>query len=319
MQILYNQIWLYRSIAIVILIFVLYRWNSKANFVAPYTKRRTTSIIYSIASQTTAILAIILPLWLQISLPSTSVSKPLYAGQILFDVSLSMTAKDLSPSRFSVAKKFVYNLLSALPDYQRSTIFFSGIPVLRTAYSDDNTALLHNISSLSMGDFPPTENFVGTAIGDALLLGLWNTKHIQWDVQPFFILITDGDSNTGYDPLQVLPTLQKLNIPVYTIWLWSGSTVIGTDTFGTNIYTAINIPLLKKIAQTTRGKFFYVQKPNDFTTIAKDIERTLHNSEQTIHTDIIISINQYILCIVILLLCYIIWYRVYVVIRLRSF
>gem|GEM_PF-5432060 len=31
------------------------------------------------------------------------------------------------------------------------------------------------------------------------------------------ILITDGDSNTGYEPQAVLSVLQKKNIPLYTI------------------------------------------------------------------------------------------------------
>lgn len=231
-----------------------------------------------------------------------------------------MTATDLPPSRFGVAKQFVSDLVTALPQYQWSTIFFSWLPVLRTAYSSDTPAIVHNLSSLSMGDFPPTEDFVGTAIGDALLLALGNVPHIRWDVSPFFILITDGDSNKGYDPEQILPTLQKLHIPVYTIGLGMGSTVIGTDTFGTSVYTTINLDLLKHIAKETWGQFFYVEKNEDFAAIATAIQAVFHEHETLQQAaPSFVELDTYVAGLLIITLLYIVSYRIYTVLRHRPF
>ncbi len=319
MHIVYDAIWLYRSIACLILVFVFYKWNSKAQFVIPYTQAPLWTKIYNSILIVVVILCILMPLELQISHPWASNREPKYAIQVLFDVSLSMTAKDLEPSRFTVAKRFVSNLIVSLPTYQWSTLFFSGLPVLRTAYSHDTSAILQNIQPLSMWDFPPTEDFVGTAIGDALLLALGNIAYIQWDVRPFFILITDGDSNKWYDPEQILPTLKKLKIPVYTIGLWVGSTIIGTDTFGTNVYTNINLDLLKHIAKETWGKFFYVEDPDDFEDIAKDIQQFLTRHETTISSPILVWLNDYFSAILIVCLTYISLYRSYALLRKRSF
>lgn len=319
MQIVYDAVWLYRSIACLVLIFVLYKRNSKAQFVAPRKALTIWSNIYTWAIVLCIILAVLLPLQLRITTPWLVNREPAYAAQILFDVSLSMTAKDLPPSRFSVAKGFVSNLIQSLPQYQWSTLFFSWLPVLRTAYSSDTIATITNISSLSMGDFPPTENFVGTAIGDALLLALGNIKHIQWDVRPFFILITDGDSNKWYDPEQILPTLKQLNIPVYTIWLGAGSTIIGTDTFGTSVYTDINLDLLKHIAKETWGKFFYVEKNENFADITTSIQNALRRSETTTEIPVLIECNTYIFFVLVVILLYIVLYKIYIIIRPRSF
>lgn len=319
MHIVYDAVWLYRSILSLILVFVLYKRNRKAQFVAPYKALHLWAKAYQTIVVCCVICCILLPLQLRLSTPWLTIREPSYAAQILFDVSLSMTAKDLPPSRFSVAKQFISSLIQSLPQYQWSTIFFSWLPVLRTAYSHDTDAIVQNLSSLSMGDFPPTEDFVWTAIGDAFLLGLGNIRHIQWDVRPFFILITDGDSNKGYDPEQVLPTLKKLHIPVYTIWLGIGSTIIGTDTFGTSIHTDINLDLLKHIAKETWGEFFYVQKTEDFAAITTAIQDVLHHNEQTTQTPIFVSINPYILFVLLVMLTYIVTYRTYVVMRSRSF
>lgn len=51
------------------------------------------------------------------------------------------------------------------------------------------------INNLQLGHFPPVPEFVGTAIGDALLLGIAKAQNLPDNVQPLFVLITDGDSN----------------------------------------------------------------------------------------------------------------------------
>jgi hypothetical protein len=52
------------------------------------------------------------------------------------------------------------------------------------------------------------------------LLGVANLEHFsaQEAYKPgIVILITDGDSNVGFDPLQVLSYYQKIDVPLFVL------------------------------------------------------------------------------------------------------
>lgn len=66
--------------------------------------------------------------------------------QIVFDVSLSMSASDVAPSRFSVAKQALIDLVKQLPGQDFSLISFSGAPVLSLPWTHDTPALLSTLS-----------------------------------------------------------------------------------------------------------------------------------------------------------------------------
>lgn len=72
---------------------------------------------------------------------------------------------------------------------------------------------------MKLGDFPPTDTFLGTALGDALLLSLQQFTLLQGQPARSLVIISDGDSNKGYDPYRTLGVLQDQQIPVYFIAL----------------------------------------------------------------------------------------------------
>ena len=116
------------------------------------------------------VFAVLLPLqigWLQGR--SVEVAKNLDI-QVLFDVSLSMTADDIQPNRFDAAKSSLIAMAQELTGYNMSIIFFSGKAFVGIPFTTDTQAVQGNLSHVSLNDFPPTLDFVGTAIGDALVL-----------------------------------------------------------------------------------------------------------------------------------------------------
>jgi hypothetical protein len=73
---------------------------------------------------------------------------------------------------------------------------------------------------MNLGDFPPVKEFLGTALGDALLLGVSNLQQFSHNdtYKPgIVILITDGDSNIGFDPTQVISYYQKTQVPLFIL------------------------------------------------------------------------------------------------------
>ncbi len=133
---------------------------------------------------------------------------------ILLDVSLSMSADDLQPSRFVAAKQLIQDLAYE-NDREASLTVFSGIPLVQIPFTADMVAFSRHLDDVRLVDFPPTQKFLGTALGDALLVSL--KKASTYTDQQHIILITDGDSSIGLDPLELARVAGEQDIPVHTI------------------------------------------------------------------------------------------------------
>jgi len=155
-------------------------------------------IIFRIVNVVLVLSVLLLPLDLQFVSDKKLIAQKILPVQIIFDVSISMAADDIKPSRYDAAKTALLTLIQKLDGYNISLIAFSGIPLIYIPFSTDTQATISKFQDTSLGDFPPTEDFVGTAIGDALLLAINNLDKIRLQDKEYpgiIILITDGDSN----------------------------------------------------------------------------------------------------------------------------
>ncbi|MCX6823071.1 MAG: VWA domain-containing protein [candidate division SR1 bacterium] len=183
--------------------------------------------------------------------------------QIMLDVSLSMAATDIPPSRFSVAKSYLVDAVHHLQGYDVSLITFSGIPFISLPFSHDTPAIVQSLQTMSLADFPAAPEFLGTALGDALVLGAANIHRLSADQPGMVLLITDGDNNKGYDPADIFSLLQKQHIAVRVLAIGQTDYLIGYDQYQQPIVTSLNIPLLQTIAQQTSGTFLNVINTGD--------------------------------------------------------
>lgn len=200
--------------------------------------------------------------------------------QILFDVSLSMLATDMQPSRFDVMKNAVGQLLLGLSEHPVSLIAFSGAPFVYSPFSVDAKSLLFKWNAMDFSDFPPDPSFVGTAIGDALLLalnGFEDQALMSFSGSGVVVLITDGDSNMGIDPQQVLSFWEKYDFPIFVFAVGHEDYLLGYDYFDVPVMTSIDIALLREIADRSSGKFYRILSVEDFE---KSVEAVLSHMEQ---------------------------------------
>jgi uncharacterized protein YegL len=187
---------------------VTYFFNLKPKFIFPAKYfNQNKNILFKIVNFVLVISIVILPLDLQFISDKKIITEKILPVQIIFDVSLSMAADDIKPSRYDSAKTALLKLIQKLDGYNISLITFSGIPFIYIPFSTDTNAIISKFKDTNLGDFPPTEDFIGTAIGDALLLGIKNldkacpaTRDSRVRLQDpeypgIIILITDGDSN----------------------------------------------------------------------------------------------------------------------------
>jgi hypothetical protein len=142
--------------------------------------------------------------------------------------------------------------------YDISLITFSGIPFVSIPFTHDTSAVVQKLNHMSLADFPAAPEFLGTALGDALLLGAANVQRISTDQPWIVLLITDGDNNKWYDPADIFSLLRKKWISVRVLAIWQRDYLIWYDQIKEPVMTSLNIPLLQNIAQQTSGSFLHV-------------------------------------------------------------
>jgi len=228
--------------------------------------------------------------------------------EVLFDVSLSMTAKDFNPDRFTVAKNSLIKFINSLDaNYNIWLIAFSWKPFVYIPITDHKKALIWKIKNMHMSDFPPALDFVWTAIWDAIIL--WTKqlidysgrKHKPWVI----ILFTDGDSNKWINPLKAVQFANKYDIPIF-VWAIGNDEkyVIWKDYYDTEVPTSIDLDLLKKIAIQSWGEFLQIKTKEDFLKILWSIYDYVKNYEKIEKVDEYLYINHYLIILLILLLVF---------------
>jgi Ca-activated chloride channel family protein len=197
---------------------------------------------------------------------------------LVIDVSGSMTAHDVKPSRLAAAAQAVRTFLDRAPKQLRvGLIEFSGEPQVASPVTAD-----HNVVRDSLDQLGLFSGFGGTAIGDALAaavqLGqaavasdvLSQGQTIAYrtaapsgvqgtDGLVSILMLSDGSQTRGQlQPLQGAERAKAAGIPVYTVALGTPNGQI-TRSFG---FFRRTIPVppdpatLSAIARTTGGKFF---------------------------------------------------------------
>jgi Ca-activated chloride channel family protein len=151
---------------------------------------------------------------------------------LALDVSGSMCATDVEPNRLSVAQDAAREFVEDQPDDVRlALVVFSGFAQLAVPPTRDRKVLAGAIDSLTIGR--------GTAIGAAMLKGIDAIAEVNPQVAPvgdfpepasteakpgsggyvpdIIVLLTDGASNRGIEPLDAVPYAVERGIRVYTI------------------------------------------------------------------------------------------------------
>jgi Ca-activated chloride channel homolog len=191
---------------------------------------------------------------------------------LVIDVSRSMQASDVKPTRLIAAQQAINTFLDKAPSRLRvGLIGFSGYPVVAAPPTTDHKVVresLRDIGSIAEG---------GTAIGDALAaavsLGLQsvtgnsNLADVRTSAPAHglvsILFLSDGAQTRGeLQPLDGAERAKQAGIPVYTVALGTPDGRLRLDSpYGFGTFSRI-VPVppdpatLREIAQTSGGKFF---------------------------------------------------------------
>lgn len=240
----------------------------------------------------TLFIAAVAVMILALARPASVVILPAQEGTVILtmDVSGSMRADDLKPNRIEAAKTAARSFVEKQPiGVKIGVVSFSDNAFLVQAPTDDKEAVLAAINRLT-----PQR---GTAIGRALLTSLdaifeeaniesgtplsstvptpTPTPLPQGVYEPaIIVLLTDGESNQGPRPLEVVDQLIARGIRVYTIGVGSvEGTILRIQ--GRAIRTRLDETTLKRVAEATNGEYFNAETERDLQTIYDNLSTHL--------------------------------------------
>ncbi|MBC7381583.1 MAG: VWA domain-containing protein [Bacteroidia bacterium] len=199
---------------------------------------------------------------------------------IALDISNSMMAEDIKPSRLERAKQSIARFIDRLENDRVGLIVFAGKAYVQLPITTDFNAAKLFLSSVNPGLIPTQ----GTAIGSAINLAVKSftgkdNKHKA------LVIITDGENHED-DALEAAKNAAKEGIVVHTIGMGSpeGAPIPvfnnGTrvdflkDQSGTTVITKLNREELEKIAQNGKGIFVRASNAGDgMEAVMKEISK----------------------------------------------
>ena len=186
---------------------------------------------------------------------------------LALDVSGSMAANDVQPTRIDAAVSAARTLIDKLPgNSQVGLVIFNAQPQVVATLTSDKASVKDILGQLSPGG--------GTAIGSAIeasiaqLAGIVDPNGPKSQNYARVILLTDGSSNTGVDNLTAANNAAKAHIPVDTIGI--GSKNQGVYVQGIQV-DGVDEQSLQQIATTTGGHYYYAQDEGQLSKIYSDL------------------------------------------------
>jgi len=232
--------------------------------------------------------------------PSATVDLPSEEGTVILsmDVSGSMRATDIKPSRMEAVKEAARIFITKRPRNVRiGIVAFSGTAELIQPPTTDNDQLMAAVNRLH----PERYTAIGSGLQAALDAIFEKTDQATTDAPPpdpnnpltpappdqepppvppgsyksaVIVLMSDGQSNQGPDPLDVADKAANLGVRVFTVGVGTKEgAIIGFEGFSFRVI--LDEATLKAIAGKTAGTYFKASSEGDLHRIYDNLSTRL--------------------------------------------
>lgn len=227
--------------------------------------------------------------------PQAVVSLPKKEGTVIlaFDVSGSMAADDMKPTRMEAAKAAARDFIRRQPrSVQIGVVAFSDNGFSMQIPTNERDAILAAIdrlapqhgTSLAHGINASLQT-IATALGHAQGPLTYSSRAPEPTPSPtpvpkgtytpaVVVLLTDGENNENPDPLAAAQDAADHGVRIYTVGIGSaaGTTV---NINGFHIHTQLDEPMLQQIAQITGGDYYNASSTQELLKIYETIDPSL--------------------------------------------
>ncbi len=216
-----------------------------------------------------AFIAALLVLVAGMARPSVDTKEPLERATIMLaiDVSLSMEATDVTPSRIDAAKtaaaEFVKNLP---PTFNVGLVAFAKSANVLVSPTKERAAIQQGLDGLQLAQ--------STATGEAVFSCLDALRSVPADgakgLPPArIVLLSDGYRTFGRSIEEAAAAAQAANVPVSTIAFGTDTGMIEID--GQTQRVPVDRPSLQKLAETTKGHYYEAASISELKKVYQDM------------------------------------------------
>lgn len=197
------------------------------------------------------------------------------------DVSRSMKAKDVEPTRLGAAQKAAKAFADKVPaKYRIGVVSFATRAVVGVPPTEDRELVEAAVDALAPGE--------GTAIGDAVALStrLGGGRRASDGTAPprSVLLISDGARDGGaVDPQAAAREAKRLKVPIYTVVVGTPNGVVEetlTGGFRQIIRVPPNPQTLQQIAELSGGEFFTATDADGLKRVYEELGSRLGTRDQ---------------------------------------
>jgi Ca-activated chloride channel homolog len=214
---------------------------------------------------------------LALTRPTAAIAEPRHEGTVIlaFDVSTSMAAKDVQPTRLDSAKAAAKGFVEKQPATVKiGVVAFGGNGIIAQQPTTDKAQVLASVNrlepqgdtSLGRGILTSLSAIAGKPIvsngdteqgGDETPIGYYGGTAI--------VLLTDGENTSGPDPANLADLASAAGVKIYPIGLGSAAGTV-LEINGFSIATHLDEETLKQIAQVSGGTYY---NATDATSLAQ--------------------------------------------------
>ena len=187
---------------------------------------------------------------------------------IALDISNSMLAQDVQPSRLDKSKLMIENLINSFINDKIGLVVYAGEAYVQLPITSDYVSAKMFLSDIT----PSLISAQGTDIARAIRVSLSSFTQ-QKGVGKAIILITDGEDNEG-GALEAVKEAKEKGVNVFILGVGDskgapiplGNGEYLKDNHGQTVMTALNENMCKEIAQAGSGTYIHI----DNTSLAQE-------------------------------------------------
>lgn len=195
---------------------------------------------------------------------------------IALDLSNSMLAKDIAPSRLDRSKKFISQLTQKFRGDRVAFIVFAGKAYIQTPFTTDYGAFLSSLQAIHTDMMP----YQGTNLREAILLAD-AMQGVDEDEEKILILLSDGEDHDK-KAVSIAKQIAANKTTIHTIGVGTtqGASIpeevnsheLKKDSQGKTVISKLNEQVLKDIAQAGNGQYFNITQEQ---AALREIQRSI--------------------------------------------
>lgn len=226
---------------------------------------------------------------------------------VALDISNSMLAEDVAPSRLDRAKQMLSKMIDKMVDDKIGLVVFAGQSFIQLPITCDYVSAKMFLNNIS----PDLIKTQGTAIGEAIKTSIRAFGAEQSEASRAVIIITDGENHED-DAIAAAKAAKEAGIHLYVIGIGKSDgapiPIPGTNDYrkdrrGNVVVTKLNEDMCKQIAAAGNGAYIHCDNTNTaMRALEQEIDRLATTEmETTVYTDLNEQYQSFVLIALLLL------------------